>query len=103
MQIVAYGIESNEANVIINGVRDAGNNEIAADTKITVVVEQEGGPVEPPVVTLKDGDGTLSIDTTSGTLQSAPSVNGPWEDVTAPLLLNLNELDAAGFFRAVVE
>ena len=103
VQIVAYGIESKETNVIINGVRDAGNNEIAADTKITVAVEQEGGPVESPVVTLKDSDGTFSIDTTSGTLQSAPSVNGPWEDVTAPLLLNLNELDAAGFFRAVVE
>ena len=46
----------------------------------------------------------LIIDTTgSGTLQSAPSVIGPWKNVAAPLQLNLNELDAAGFFRAVVD
>jgi hypothetical protein len=30
-------------------------------------------------------------------------VIGPWKNVDAPLQLNLNELDAAGFFRAVVE
>ncbi|MBC8243773.1 MAG: hypothetical protein H8E20_05210 [Verrucomicrobia bacterium] len=103
VRIVAYGIESPEAKATVNGIRDAGDNEIAADTQVVIGVEQEGGPVEPPVVSLHSTDGTLSIDTTRGTLQSAPSVNGPWEDVTAPLLLNLNELDAAGFFRAVVE
>jgi hypothetical protein len=30
-------------------------------------------------------------------------VTGPWENVAAPLQLNLNELAEAGFFRAVVE
>jgi hypothetical protein len=59
--------------------------------------------VETPIVTLAEGDSVLIIDTTGGTLQSAPSVIGPWKNVDAPLQLNLNELDAAGFFRAVVE
>jgi hypothetical protein len=103
VRIVAYGVESNEAKVTINGVRDAGNNEIAADTILVVPVEQEGGPVEPPAVMITEGDGVLIIDTTGGTLQSAPSVIGPWKNVASPLQLNLNELDAAGFFRAVVE
>jgi hypothetical protein len=103
VRIVAYGIETPEAKVTINGVRDAGNNEIAADTILVVPVEQEGGPVEPPAVMITEGDGVLIIDTTGGTLQSAPSVIGPWKNVASPLQLNLNELDAAGFFRAVVE
>ena len=66
-------------------------------------MEQEGGPVEPPAVMITESDGVLIIDTTGGTLQSAPSVIGPWKNVASPLQLNLNELDAAGFFRAVVE
>ena len=101
VRIVAYGIESNEAKVTINGVRDAGNNEIAADTMIVVPVEQEGDQAEPPVVTLEEGDGVIIINTSSGSLQAAPSVIGPWENVDAPLQLNLNELGEAGFFRAV--
>ena len=52
---------------------------------------------------ITESDGVLIIDTTGGTLQSAPSVIGPWKNVAAPLQLNLNELDVAGFFRAVVE
>jgi hypothetical protein len=103
VRIVAYGIESKEAKVTINGVRDAGNNEIAADTMLVVPVEQEGDQAEPPVVTLEEGDGVIIINTSSGSLQAAPSVIGPWENVAAPLQLNLNELDAAGFFRAVVD
>jgi hypothetical protein len=103
VRIVAYGIESKEAKVAINGVRDAGNNEIAADTMLVIPVEQEGGPVEPPAVMITEGDGVLIIDTTGGTLQSASSVIGPWKNVDSPLQLNLNELDAASFFRAVVE
>ena len=101
VRIIAYGIESKEAKVTINGVRDAGNNEIAADTMLVVTVEQEGGQAEPPVVTLEEGDGVIIINTSSGSLQAAPSVIGPWENVAAPLQLNLNELGAAGFFRAV--
>ncbi|MBT6102584.1 MAG: hypothetical protein HOH62_01670, partial [Verrucomicrobia bacterium] len=103
VHIVAYGIESKEDKVTINGIRDDGNNEIDDDTLVVILVEQEGGPVEKPIVTLAEGDGVLIIDTTGGTLQSAPSVIGPWKNVDAPLQLNLNELDAAGFFRAVVE
>ena len=85
----------------INGIRDAGNNEIAANTVVAVMVEQEGSPVEPPVVKLSKRDGVLIIGTTNGTLQSASSVTGPWKNVAAPLQLNLNGLDDAGFFRAV--
>ena len=84
-----------------NGVRDAGNNQIAADTKLVVPVEQESGQAEPPIVTLEEGDGVIIINTSSGSLQAAPSVIGPWENIAAPLQLNLNELGEAGFFRAV--
>ena len=101
VRIVAYGVESNEANVTINGVRDAGNNEIAADTKLVVQVKQEGGQAEAPIVSLEEGDGIIIINTSSGSLQTAPSVIGPWENVAAPLQLNLNEPGKAGFFRAV--
>ena len=101
VRIVAYGIESKEAKVTINGVRDAGNNQIAADTKLVVPVEQESGQAEPPIVTLEEGDGVIIINTSSGSLQAAPSVIGPWENIAAPLQLNLNELGEAGFFRAV--
>jgi hypothetical protein len=101
VRIVAYGIESKEAKVTINGVRDAGNNQIAADTMLVVPVEQESGQAEPPVITLEEGDGVIIINTSAGSLQAAPSVIGPWENVAAPLQLNLNELGEAGFFRAV--
>ena len=101
VRIVAYGIESKEAKVTINGVRDAGNNKIDADTILVVPVEQEGDQAEPPLVTLEEGDGVIIINTSSGSLQTAPSVIGPWENVAAPLQLNLNELGEAGFFRAV--
>ena len=77
------------------------NNEIAADTMLVVQVKQEGGQAEPPIVTLEEGDGIIIINTSSGSLQTAPSVIGPWENVAAPLQLNLNELGEAGFFRAV--
>ena len=101
VRIVAYGIESKEAKVTINGVRDAGNNQIAADTKLVVPVEQESGQAEPPLVTLEEGDGVIIINTSSGSLQAAQRVIGPWEKIAAPLQLNLNELGEAGFFRAV--
>ncbi|MFT6563256.1 MAG: hypothetical protein ACJAX6_001648 [Limisphaerales bacterium] len=83
-----------------NGIRDAGNNEIAADTILVVQVKQEGDQAEPPVVTLEEGDGVIIINTSSGSLQTAPSVIGPWENVAAPLQLNFNKLGVAGFFRA---
>ena len=101
VRIVAYGVESNEANVTINGVRDAGNNKIAAETKLVVQVKQEGGQAEAPIVSLEEGDGIIIINTSSGSLQTGPSVIGPWENVAAPLQLNLNEPGKAGFFRAV--
>jgi len=87
--------------VTINGVRDAGNNQIATDTMLVVPVEQEGDQAEAPIVTLDQGDGVIIINTSSGSLQAAPSIIGPWENVAAPLQLNVSELGEAGFFRAV--
>ncbi|MEC8988013.1 MAG: hypothetical protein VYB66_02120, partial [Verrucomicrobiota bacterium] len=101
VRIVAYGIESKEAKVTINGIRDAGNNQIATDTMLVVPVEQEGDQAEAPIVTLDEGDGVIIINTSSGSLQAAPSIIGPWENVAAPLQLNVSELGEAGFFRAV--
>ncbi|OUV34804.1 MAG: hypothetical protein CBC62_10825 [Opitutia bacterium TMED102] len=46
-------------------------------------------------------NGVLIINITRGTLHSAPSVNGPWENVPAPLQLNSDAMGAAEFFRAV--
>ena len=68
---------------------------------LVVPVEQEGDQAEPPLVTLEEDDGMIIINTSSGSRQAAPSVIGPWENVAAPLQLNLNELGEAGFFRAV--
>jgi len=68
--------------------------------QFSVPVEQDG-PAEAPLVTMDQADGTLIINTTARTLQTAPSVNGPWENVAAPLQIKLDELRPAEFFRAI--
>ena len=42
-------------------------------------------------------NGVLIINITSGTLHSAPSVNGPWENDPAPLQLNSDAREPQNF------
>ena len=99
LRATVYGELSREVQFKVSGIRDAGNNEMEG-MQFTVPVKQDG-PAEAPLVTIETGDGILIINTTVGTLQASPSVNGPWENVEAPLQLNLNDLGAAEFYRAV--
>ena len=99
LRAIVYGELGREVKVEVSGIRDAGNNEMEG-MHFTVPVEQDG-PAEAPLVTIEAENGVLIINATVGTLQAAPSVNGPWENVEAPLQLNLNDLGAAEFYRAV--
>ena len=56
---------------------------------------------EPPAISVvRNGDGTITV-TFEGTLQSAPSVNGPWSDVDAPSPLTIPADAPETFGRAV--
>ena len=61
-------------------------------------------PIEPPTINLvNNGDGTVTV-TYTGKLQTAPTVNGPWEDMegaTSPLTLQPDQ--PATFGRTVGE
>ena len=55
---------------------------------------------EPPAISVaRNADGTVTV-TFEGTLQTAPTVNGPWTDVDAESPLTLNPDQAAAFGRA---
>ena len=95
LRATVYGELTREVQVKVSGIRDAGNNEIEG-MQFTVPVKQDG-PAEAPLVTIETGDGILIINTTVGTLQASPSVNGPWENVEAPLQLNLKTLEQRSF------
>ena len=50
---------------------------------------------EPPAISVaRNADGTVTV-TFEGTLQTAPTVNGPWTDVDAESPLTLNPDQAA--------
>ena len=95
LRVTVYGELSREVQVKVSGIREAGNNEMEG-MQFTVPVKQDG-PAEVPLVTIETGDGILIINTTVGTLQVSPSVNGPWENVEAPLQLNLKTLEQRSF------
>ena len=55
----------------------------------------------PPALSVaRNADGSITV-TFEGTLQTAPTVNGPWTDVDAPSPLTLTPDQAAAFGRAV--
>ena len=95
LRATVYGKLGRKVQVEVNGFRDAGNNEMEG-MQFTVPVKQDG-PAEAPLVTIETGDGILIINTTVGTLQASPSVNSPWENVEAPLQLNLKTLEQRSF------
>ena len=61
-----------------------------------------GGGDGPALSVVNNGDGTVTI-TFEGTLQSAPTVNGPWENVDAPSPLTIPSDQAQQYGRAVTE
>ena len=59
------------------------------------------GPTEPPTINVaRNADGSVTV-TFEGTLQSAPTVNGPWTDVPGESPINLSPEQAQQFGRAV--
>ena len=95
LRATVYGELSREVQVKVSGIRGAVNNEMEG-MQFNVPVKQDG-PAEAPLVTIETGDGILIINTTVGTLQASPSVNGPWGNVEAPLQLNLKTLEQRSF------
>ena len=61
-----------------------------------------GGGDAPGLSVVNNGDGTVTI-TFEGTLQAAPTVNGPWENVDAPSPLTIPSDQAQQYGRAVAE
>jgi hypothetical protein len=62
-----------------------------------------GEPADTPALSVvNNGDGTVTI-TFEGTLQAAPTVNGPWENVDAPSPLTIPADQAQQYGRAVAE
>ena len=107
MEIVAYDVGST-ANVTINGIRDTGNNEIAANTSFEIkvntgdIVFEKEEPEIPSLSIVNNGNGTVTV-TFDGKLQAAPTVNGPWQSVDAASPLTISADEAAQFGRAVGE
>jgi hypothetical protein len=67
------------------------------------VLPNRGVDKEPPALSVvHNGDGTVTI-TFEGTLQAAPTVNGPWENVDAPSPLTIPSDQAQQYGRAVTE
>ena len=65
-------------------------------------VAGDAGGDAPALSVVNNGDGTVTV-TFEGKLQSAPTVNGPWEDVDAPSPLTLPADQAQQYGRAVSE
>ena len=59
-----------------------------------------GGGAVPALSVVNNGDGTVTI-SFEGTLQSAPTVNGPWENVDAPSPLTISADQVQQYGRAV--
>ncbi len=67
------------------------------ETQIGALTEASAEP--PAISVVRNADGTVTV-TFEGTLQTAPTVNGPWTDVDAESPLTLNPDQAAAFGRA---
>ena len=107
VEIVAYNVGST-AKVTINGVRDTGDNEIAANTSFEIkvntgdIVFEKEEPEIPSLSIVNNGNGTVTV-TFDGKLQAAPTVNGPWQNVDAASPLTISADEATQFGRAVGE
>jgi hypothetical protein len=66
------------------------------DLKLSIA---DPGGEAPTISVVNNGDGTVTV-TFEGTLQTAPTVNGPWQDVDAESPLTIPADQAAQFGRA---
>ena len=83
------------------GLRDGTGGEVFVSNLVFAGTLQAGIPIEPPTISVvNNGDGTVTV-TFEGTLQSAATVNGPWENVDAASPLTIPADQAAQFGRAV--
>jgi hypothetical protein len=76
--------------------------EDVSKASVTIPAFVEPGTVEPEISVVRNADGTVTV-TYTGKLQSAPSVNGPWEDVEGESPLTLQPDQPARFARAISE
>jgi hypothetical protein len=73
-----------------------------AELEVFGAFQDELPPAPPTLSIVNNGDGTVTV-TFEGKLQSAPTVNGPWQDVDAESPLTLQPDQPATFGRAVSE
>ena len=59
----------------------------------------DGDATPPTISVVRNADGSLTVEF-EGTLQTAPTVNGPWTDVDATSPVNWSKDQAAGFARS---
>ena len=64
-----------------------------------VSVSKADGGEAPTISIVNNGDGTVTV-TFEGTLQAAPTVNGPWQDVDGESPLTLSASEAQQYGRA---
>jgi hypothetical protein len=74
----------------------------AFDFSPGAIAPDGAGGAAPALNVVNNGDGTVTI-TFEGTLQAAPTVNGPWENVDAPSPLTIPADQAQQYGRAVRE
>ena len=89
-----------EAELVFSATA-AGDATLLLDA-VSVTKAGSGGGDGPALSVVNNGDGTVTI-TFEGTLQSAPTVNGPWENVDAPSPLTIPSDQAQQYGRAVTE
>tara|TARA_B100001250_G_scaffold413977_1_gene450051 strand:+ start:14 stop:349 length:336 start_codon:yes stop_codon:yes gene_type:complete len=69
--------------------------ELLADATFSI-----GGDAPPAINIVRNGNGTITV-TFEGKLQTAATVNGPWQDVDSVSPLTLNTDETVHFVRAV--
>jgi hypothetical protein len=84
---------------VISWEKQGHNNWWWAIDNITVAAAEVSTPT---LSVVNNGDGTVTV-TFEGTLQAAPTVNGPWENVDAPSPLTIPADQAQQYGRAVTE
>ena len=83
------------------GLREGTGGDVFVSNLVFTGTLQAGIPVEPPtIIVVNNGDGTVTV-TFEGTLQSAATVDGPWENVDGASPLTIPADQAAQFGRAV--
>ncbi len=84
-------------NISENGVTFACNFLLLKSQVIDKVLIPPVGA--PTISVVNNGDGTVTV-TFEGTLQMAPTVNGPWSDLGGASPLTIPAVQAAQFGRA---